>query len=44
VINALLLKLAAVFTPGFRVRGFWDAVLGALVLTILRSVLHALVW
>jgi putative membrane protein len=44
VINALLLKLAAIFTPGFRVRGFWDAVLGALVLTILRSVLHALVW
>jgi putative membrane protein len=44
VINAILLKLAAMVTPGFRVRGFWDAVLGSLVLTILRSVLHVLVW
>ena len=44
VINALLLKLAAMVTPGFRVRGFWDAVVGALVLTILRTVLHVLVW
>src|ERR1035438_908535 len=37
VINALLLKLASLVTPGFRVRGFWDAVLGSLVLTILTS-------
>jgi len=44
VINALLLKLASVFTPGFRVRGFWDAVVGALVLTILSSLLRRLVF
>jgi putative membrane protein len=43
VVNAFLLKLASVVTPGFRVRGFLDAVLGALVLTILTSVLRRLV-
>jgi putative membrane protein len=44
VINALLLKLASLVTPGFRVRGFWDAVLGSLVLTILTSLLRRLVF
>jgi putative membrane protein len=43
VINAFLLKLAAMITPGFRVRGFLNAILGALVLTILTSLLRALV-
>ena len=43
VIHAILLKLAAMFTPGFRVRGFLNAVLGALVLTILNSLLRWLV-
>ena len=42
-INAVLLKLASVITPGFRVRGFLNAVLGALILTILTSVLRRLV-
>ena len=42
-INAVLLKLASVITPGFRVRGFLNAVLGALILTILPSVLRRLV-
>ena len=44
VINALLLKLAAFFSPGFRVDGFLSAVLGSLVLTILTAVLHAMAW
>jgi len=43
VINALLLKLASLFTPGFRVRGFLSAVAGSLILTILTSVLRRLV-
>ena len=37
MINALLLKLASMFTPGFRVHGFLAALLGSLVLTILTS-------
>jgi putative membrane protein len=43
VVNAFLLKLASMFTPGFRVRGFLNAVLGSLILTILTSVLRHMV-
>jgi putative membrane protein len=43
VINAALLKLASLFTPGFRVRGFLSAVLGSVVLTIVTYVLRAMV-
>ena len=34
VINALLLKLVAALVPGLRVRCFWDALLGAFLLSI----------
>jgi uncharacterized membrane protein YvlD (DUF360 family) len=44
VINAILLKLASMFSPGFRVRGFLDAILGALLLTVLEYVLRRLVF
>ena len=44
VVNAILLKLAALVTPGFRVRGFLNAVLGGLVLAVLNSVLHRMVY
>jgi putative membrane protein len=44
VINALLLMLAAKLSPGFRVRGFLNALLGSLLLTILNFVLRHLVW
>jgi putative membrane protein len=44
VINAILLKVASMFTPGFRVRGFLHAILGALLLTILASLLRVLVF
>ena len=35
VINALLLLLAGHITPGFAVDGFWSALLGSIVLSIL---------
>jgi len=44
VINAVLLKLASLFTPGFRVHGFLSAVLGSLILTILSAVLRRVVF
>jgi putative membrane protein len=44
VINALLLKLASIFTPGFRIDGFLAALLGSLVLTIVRYVLQYVAW
>lgn len=42
VINAFLLKLASAFVPGFTVRGFWNAVAGSVVLTILSAILRRL--
>jgi putative membrane protein len=44
VINALLLKLASLFTPGFKIRGFLNAILGALLLTVLEYLLRRLVF
>ncbi len=39
VINALMLELAAVVVPGFHVQGFRAAFLGAILLSIVSSVL-----
>ncbi len=44
VLNALLLKLASIFTPGFRIDGFLNALLGSLVLTLVDIVLRRAVW
>ena len=44
VINALLLKLASLFTPGFRVHGFLAAFPGSIVLTVLTFVLRLAVF
>jgi putative membrane protein len=43
VINALMLKLASALVPGFQVRGFAAAFIGAIVLSIVSSLLHWLV-
>jgi len=44
VIKAILLKLASLFTPGFRVHGFLSAILGSVVLTILSGILRWVVF
>jgi putative membrane protein len=44
ILNALLLKLASMFTPGFRIDGFLNALAGSLVLTILDIVLRRAAW
>ena len=36
VINALMIKLAALVVPGFEVRGLWPALYGALILSLLN--------
>lgn len=43
LLNGLLFYLAAAVTPGFELAGFWAAVLGALVMSVVGMVLHALV-
>lgn len=42
VINALMLKLAAVLVPGFRIDGFSPAFLGAILLALLGMAVDAL--
>jgi len=43
LINALMLKFAAVFVPGFEVRGLWPAFWGGLILSILNMVVRQVV-
>jgi putative membrane protein len=43
VINALMLEVAAVFVPGFEIRGFLAAFLGAIVLSVVNMALRWLV-
>jgi len=40
VVNALMLMLAASIVPGFRVEGFFPALLGAVVLALVSTVLR----
>jgi len=43
VVNAIMLRIAAYFVRGFEVQGWWPALLGALLLSIVSSFLHWLV-
>ena len=43
VINAAMLKLASVLVTGFEVRGFAAAFFGAILLSLVNSVLHWLI-
>ena len=40
LINALMLKLAAVFVPGFEVHGLWPAFWGGLILSVLNMIVR----
>jgi putative membrane protein len=44
VVKAVVLKLTALFTPGFRIEGFLNAILGALVLAVLDILLRRVAW
>jgi putative membrane protein len=44
ILNALLLKLASMVTPGFRIDGFLNALVGSLVLTLLEIALRHVAW
>jgi putative membrane protein len=43
VINAMMLKMVTWIVPGFQVEGFWTALGGALVLSIVSGLLNALI-
>jgi putative membrane protein len=42
LINAFMLKFAALFVPGFEVRGLWPAFWGGLILSILNMIVRQL--
>jgi putative membrane protein len=44
VINALMLELASALVPGFQVRGFWAAFIGAIVLSLVNMMLKWVVF
>jgi len=43
VINGLMLELASAVVPGFQVRGFWAAFVGAIVLSLVNLLLKGIV-
>jgi putative membrane protein len=43
VINALLLKMASALIPGFTVYGFWTAIFGSLVISIINWILTSFI-
>jgi len=44
VINALMLRFAAAFVPGFAVNGFFPAFFGAIALALVSMALHTVVF
>jgi putative membrane protein len=42
VVNGAVLKIAAAFISGFAIEGWWAAIFGAIILTIVRTALHYL--
>lgn len=40
VVNALMLWLVATLVPGIRIQGFWTALIGSLVLTLLNMLVE----
>jgi putative membrane protein len=44
VINALMFEFASFFVPGFHVRGFFAAFIGAIVLSLVNMLLKSLVF
>jgi len=43
IINAFLLKTVSVVIPGFDIRGFWPAILGALIISLVSWLLNSLI-
>jgi putative membrane protein len=42
VVNGIILKMCAAILPGFEIKSWWSAILGSLVLSIVGTVLHAI--
>lgn len=44
VIDAVIILLVAALVPGFRVRGFWWALLFGVILAVINAVVHPLIF
>jgi len=40
LVNALMLRVSAMFVPGFNVNGWWPALIGAILLSLVSSFLN----
>jgi len=43
LINALMLKMASEIIPGFEVHGFWTAIFGSLIISVISWLLNAFI-
>jgi putative membrane protein len=43
IINALMLKMASGIIPGFEVNGFWTAVIGSLIISVISWLLNSFI-
>jgi putative membrane protein len=43
IINALMLKMASGIIPGFEVQGFWTAVIGSLIISVISWLLNSFI-
>jgi len=43
IINALMLKIASGIIPGFEVHGFWTAVIGSLIISVISWLLNSFI-
>jgi putative membrane protein len=43
IINALMLKMASAIMPGFDVHGFWSAILGSLLISIISWLMNSFI-
>ncbi|HET6459192.1 MAG TPA: phage holin family protein [Syntrophales bacterium] len=43
IINALMLKMASGVIPGFEVHGFWTAVIGSLIISVISWLLNSFI-
>jgi Predicted membrane protein len=43
IINALMLKMASGIIPGFEVHGFWTAIIGSLIISVISWLLNSFI-
>jgi putative membrane protein len=42
VVNGIILKICAALLPGFQIKSWWSAIFGSIILSLVSTLLHAL--